>query len=488
MNHSSRPRTSTAPRTARFGSKTIAAAAAVVVLQAALIFPASSAEAETQRINVRQGSIGDGQTTAALDTADQSGQQDNWDRYVEFFPGNRRHRSVLTVTPEGSGDDELTVDVNFRGPNADTNEWTLAVYDRQARRWVTVFDNDDVEEWTWDAASTTVDDPERFLDSRGRARLLWKSSNDDDVSQLDYVALTRSGDSEPTPTTAPPTTAPPTTAPPTTPVPATTTPVPPTTAPTTPPPVNGIQVPPVNAQFDYQIGGDYALPAGVTVVSRDWFAGASAANAYNICYVNAFQTQPDDGSGRPDLTSQWPSSVVLTGVADDPNWPGEYLIDISTATKRQVAASHVEQMVNECARKGFDAVEFDNLDSWTRFDDIPALADSIPFGQSEAVLYATLLTDYAHSKGLAVGQKNTAQIIGNDDHREVGFDFAIVEQCGEYNECGDFTAGYGDNVIAIEYTASGFNRACSGFGDRISIVRRNVDVRRPGAGYIYQSC
>ncbi len=28
-------------------------------------------------------------------------------------------------------------------------------------------------------------------------------------------------------------------------------------------------------------------------------------------------------------------------------------------------------MIDGCARKGFDAVEFDNLDSWTRFDGTP---------------------------------------------------------------------------------------------------------------------
>ena len=35
--------------------------------------------------------------------------------------------------------------------------------------------------------------------------------------------------------------------------------------------------PPVNAGFDYQIGGDYPLPEGVSVVSRDWFSGEDAA-------------------------------------------------------------------------------------------------------------------------------------------------------------------------------------------------------------------
>ena len=58
--------------------------------------------------------------------------------------------------------------------------------------------------------------------------------------------------------------------------------------------------PPANASFDYQIGGDYPLPAGVSVVSRDWFSGDAAADpAYSICYVNAFQTQADEAGRRP---------------------------------------------------------------------------------------------------------------------------------------------------------------------------------------------
>lgn len=52
-------------------------------------------------------------------------------------------------------------------------------------------------------------------------------------------------------------------------------------------------VPPAaNVTFDYQIGGAYTPPAGVGAVSRD--RGDDPADGlYNVCYVNAFQTQPD---------------------------------------------------------------------------------------------------------------------------------------------------------------------------------------------------
>ena len=147
-------------------------------------------------------------------------------------------------------------------------------------------------------------------------------------------------------------------------------------------PARAATPPPANAGFDYQIGGDYALPAGVGVVSRDWFIGAAPEGAYAICYVNAFQTQDDEpGVSRRDERSAWPRSLVLTELGDDPNWGGEYLVDISTARKRKRAANWIQPMIRTCKRKGFEAVEYDNLDSWTRFDDTPREGD-VPFGKA----------------------------------------------------------------------------------------------------------
>src|SRR5436853_4216477 len=70
-----------------------------------------------------------------------------------------------------------------------------------------------------------------------------------------------------------------------------------------------VELPSPTAVFDYQIGGDYPLPAGVNSVSRDWFSGEPAAGAYSVCYVNAFQTQANEPDAvRPDEQSAWPPS------------------------------------------------------------------------------------------------------------------------------------------------------------------------------------
>ena len=247
--------------------------------------------------------------------------------------------------------------------------------------------------------------------------------------------------------------------------------------------------PPVNAAFDYQIGGDYPLPAGVTIVSRDWFAGDAADDpAYSICYVNAFQTQADEaGIDRRDERSNWPRRLVLTRLGDDPNWGGEYLIDISRPKLRRRAVRWVRPMVERCARKGFEAVEYDNLDSWTRFDGTP-LAERVPFGKRQALAYARALARAAHAEDLAVGQKNTADITRRQSRR-VGFDFAIAEECARYDECDVYRDVYGDRVVEIEYRRRDFRKACRTVGSAISVVLRDRDVSPPGSpDYVFDSC
>ncbi len=138
------------------------------------------------------------------------------------------------------------------------------------------------------------------------------------------------------------------------------------------------------------------------------------AGLYGICYINAFQTQP----GQRSL---WPTGLVTD--LEDPGFPGEYLIDISTTNKQQTAASFLTAQIDRCAAKGFLAVEFDNLDSWTRLDTTPR-AGQVPFGINQATDFAHQPVTIAHSRGLVAAQKNTPQL-GVTRAHQIGFDFAV---------------------------------------------------------------
>ena len=236
--------------------------------------------------------------------------------------------------------------------------------------------------------------------------------------------------------------------------------------------------PAANATFDYQIGEAYTPPSGVTVVSRDHDA-AAASGLYNVCYVNAFQAQPDAASwwktNHPDLLLHDKNGNLVI----DKDW-NEILLDYSTAAKRSALTTIVGGWIDQCASKGFKGLEPDNLDSYTRSKSL--------LTESQAVAYAASLSSYAHGKGLAVAQKNDADL-STANARAAGFDFAVAEQCADYDECGSYTATYGNHVIVIEYSQSKFTKACNSYGSTLSIVLRDVDVTAPGSGsYVFKTC
>ncbi|MYV96896.1 endo alpha-1,4 polygalactosaminidase [Streptomyces sp. SID3343] len=235
-----------------------------------------------------------------------------------------------------------------------------------------------------------------------------------------------------------------------------------------------VALPPAHANFDYQIGGAYTPPTGVKVVSRDHTA-APAQGIYNICYVNAFQTQRGaEKEWRDDLLLRRDDGTVVY----DGFWK-EALLDLRTPEKRSAVAEKVNGWIDECANKGFQAVEPDNYDSFTRSDDLLTDAD--------AKAYITLLSEHTHKRGLAIAQKNTSEL--SEDRATTGLDFAIAEECGQNNECGDYTKAFGNHVIAIEYTSKGLSTACRKWGDSLSVVRRDLDVVPVGTkGYVRQTC
>jgi hypothetical protein len=226
---------------------------------------------------------------------------------------------------------------------------------------------------------------------------------------------------------------------------------------------------PSGTDVDYQLGGPADPPAGVGIVVRDRTEAPSGR--YDVCYVNGYQTQPGerrtwrrhpglvlrDRSGRPVVDEAW----------------GEQLLDVRTPAQRRALARIVGGWVRGCAAAGYDAVEYDNLDSFTRSGGL--------LTRRQATAYAALLVRQAHRAGLAAGQKNLA---GWDGTR-VGFDFAVSEECGRYDECGDYVAHYGDQVLMIEYRPQDFARTCAAYGATHAVVLRDLDLTPQG---VHQWC
>jgi hypothetical protein len=225
-----------------------------------------------------------------------------------------------------------------------------------------------------------------------------------------------------------------------------------------------VERPPVGTDVDYQLGGVKKTPAHVGILVRDRRA-EPAEDRYNVCYVNGFQTQPDEKGfwrqrmrlvlhrdGRPVVDEAW----------------GEWLLDIRTKRKRRDLARIVGRWTDRCADDGFAAVEYDNLDSFSRSHGL--------LERRHAIAFARLLVRRAHGADLAAGQKNLAGFDGS----RVGFDFAVAEECARYRECDRYVASYGRRVLVIEYRKRDFRRACEQYADELAIVLRDRDLTPGG--------
>lgn len=151
-----------------------------------------------------------------------------------------------------------------------------------------------------------------------------------------------------------------------------------------------------------------------------------------VCYINAGAWE----SWRPDAR-RYPSALL--GQSD--GWPGERWLDI-----RRLSAllPILEARVNLCQSKGFDGVEFDNVDGYANTTGFSLTArDQLRFNMT--------LANLAHAHHLSVALKNDLDQI---PQLLPYFDWALDEQCFQYSECEALQPFIhaGKAVMEVEYT------------------------------------
>src|SRR5262249_7524684 len=132
-----------------------------------------------------------------------------------------------------------------------------------------------------------------------------------------------------------------------------------------------------------------------------------------VCYISAGTWE----NWRPDA-SLFPASVK--GATN--GWPGERWLDIR---RLDVLGPIMDARMDHCKAKGFDAVEPDNVDGY-------ANTSGFPLTYQDQLRYNQYLATSAHARGLSVGLKND---LGQVQDLLPYFDWALNEQCFEYNEC-----------------------------------------------------
>jgi hypothetical protein len=127
-----------------------------------------------------------------------------------------------------------------------------------------------------------------------------------------------------------------------------------------------------------------------------------------------------------------------------PGYPENYL-NINAASTVRIIESMIRR---QCAAKGFDAVEPDIDDSYTD-------RTGYKITEKENERFDKRLGAYAHSLGLAWGQKNGDNDPAFSKALEPTTDFLLDEECNFYQTCGIVTPPYlkaGKLVLNAEYT------------------------------------
>ena len=188
-----------------------------------------------------------------------------------------------------------------------------------------------------------------------------------------------------------------------------------------PTPVNGDwYAPSSGTTWQWQLSGELNTQYKVDVYDVDLFDVSKAQiselqdkDIRVICYFSAGSYE----AWRVDA-SQFPASAL--GDTLD-GWEDERWLDI----RDQGVLAIMETRIALASEKGCDAVEPDNVDGYTNHT-------GFNLSHEDQFAFNLALSTAAHSHGLGIGLKNDLdQVIELEPY----FDFAVNEQCFEYNEC-----------------------------------------------------
>ncbi|HET7054366.1 MAG TPA: endo alpha-1,4 polygalactosaminidase [Solirubrobacterales bacterium] len=178
------------------------------------------------------------------------------------------------------------------------------------------------------------------------------------------------------------------------------------------------------APWQWQLQGriDLSIPAPVYDVDGFETSRRTVRRLHNrgrkvVCYLDVGSWE----SYRSDR-NEFPRSVIGRAYA---GFPDERWLDVGHFHRFE---RPLKRRFTMCARKGFDAVEPDNLAGWERENHT-----GFRITRADQLRFNRWVARQVRGRGMAVALKNdgrqAGQLIG-------AFDFAIVEQCFQYHECG----------------------------------------------------
>jgi hypothetical protein len=371
-------------------------------------------------IQVKRGTVSK-QPLSVLAKKEQSGTADDWNTYLEFTPASTGAAAVFTFavpsTINLSRITSMKVSTNYKGPGRSTQQWSFLLYDYAAAKWVSVGNNSAAGTWTWTSFDLTATGIlSRFISATKKISLRYETSTAVDSSDIDYLVINvvSSVSPSPTPTPAPTPSASPNPSPNPTASPT----------PTPTPPVSGAWwKPAIGTSWQMQYSGTIDTSLDVQVYMLDMFgtsaATISALHARDvkvICYIDGGSWE----SYTPDAAN-FPASIIGKEVG---GWPDEKWLDIRSKT---LLWPIMRARLDLAKQKGCDGIYHDWADSYAGDTGFPLTA------QDQLVYNRDFWVAEAHARGLSIGLINDLVQVKD---LVTYYDWAVNEQCAEYNECG----------------------------------------------------
>lgn len=224
--------------------------------------------------------------------------------------------------------------------------------------------------------------------------------------------------------------------------------------------------PPSTTAWQWQLQGQINPEVKASVFDIDGFEATKAdvralhrRRRRAICYLDVGSWE----NFRPDA-DRFPRSVIGNRYAGFPN---ERWLDIS---RFHLFEAPLKARIAMCARKRFDAVEPDNIAGWE-----PENHTGFHITRADQLRFNRWIARQVHARGMAVALKNDGrqakQLLGS-------FDFAIVEECFQYHECGYYKPfiSHHKAVFEAEYELQPAQFCPAAIALGFSAIRKSYDL------------
>eukprot|EP00122_Pirum_gemmata_P002409 Pgem_evm1s2167 len=193
-----------------------------------------------------------------------------------------------------------------------------------------------------------------------------------------------------------------------------------------------------------ELEGQKVINVDLDDTSEDYIKELKDKGHIVSCYISVGTIEYKD---RPELYEEFKTQWNEIALSPMKKYPDELWLDITKLNKLSVL---MKLRFKKAQKKGCQAIEADNVDFYENVELKNYTKDELKEYQKQ---YGKWQSKTAHNMGMAIGLKNSMALL-NDlvDY----YEFAVNEECAEYNECNKYADNFnkqGKAIFGVEYAS-----------------------------------